>query len=244
VSEPAAPPVSEPPASLARGTVRIDEEYPDQHYPDDDLAEVAANPPRTAWLAPEAFDDQPSNEPGHRPSPGPGPDASAAASQAPSPEPPRPRPGPWRPPEPSAQYPIPPAFTDLSASRPAPVPTWSFRAPTPPEPPAAERAAPSDLALDPLSLRPRCTIRSGASAMTVHETGLSLRKWLRRSAIPWSDVRGFEARLGVGRGGQLVMHTADGPVELPATRRPAAELEYLHALLDAYQRRAQLMANR
>ena len=142
------------------------------------------------------------------------------------------------------QYPIPPAFTDSSAARPAPVPTWSFRAPTQPEPPEAERAAASDLALDPLSLRRRSTIRSGASAMTVHETGLSLRTWWHRSAIRWSDVRGFEARVDGSRSGQLVVHTQSGPVELPATKRPAAELDYLHALLDAYRRRAQLMGNR
>jgi hypothetical protein len=42
----------------------------------------------------------------------------------------------------------------------------------------------------------------------------------------------------------LVVLTPDGPQELPATRRPSADLRYLSALLGAYRKRALILANR
>jgi hypothetical protein len=41
----------------------------------------------------------------------------------------------------------------------------------------------------------------------------------------------------------LVALTRNGPVDLPATKRSTADLRHLHALLDAYAQRAELMAN-
>ncbi|MDT4918371.1 MAG: hypothetical protein QOH89_3071, partial [Pseudonocardiales bacterium] len=38
--------------------------------------------------------------------------------------------------------------------------------------------------------------------------------------------------------------TRNGPLDLPATNRSMADLRYLHALLDAYRQRAQMMAGR
>jgi hypothetical protein len=101
--------------------------------------------------------------------------------------------------------------------------------------------------VDPMSLRRRVTIRSGMSALSVDEARLVLRVWWRRSEIPWSEIEGFEARLegrGASGGGRLVVRTRSGRVDLPATKRPPADLRYLQVLLDAYRQRATLMADR
>jgi hypothetical protein len=122
-----------------------------------------------------------------------------------------------------------------------------LRAPSPVPQPAIAPAFVGNLSPDQLSLRPRATIRSGASALTVDESRLVLRSWWQRSEIAWSEVLGFEARMEEGdaprRGGRLVALTKLGPVELPATKRPTSELHHLHALLDAYRQRAQLNAS-
>jgi hypothetical protein len=150
------------------------------------------------------------------------------------------------------------------------VPTWSVRAsaapPSSPQAPPTADVAPSplvplppprpvvashpvsDIALDPMTLRRRVTIRSGASALVVDEARIVLRVWWRRREIPWSNVLGFEPRFdgvnAAGSGGRLVALTVDGAVDLPATKRPMSDLRYIHALLDAYRMRSQLLSNR
>lgn len=124
--------------------------------------------------------------------------------------------------------------TVARVEQPADRPTWVFDAAA-----APVSAAPADdLSLDPASLRRRVRIRAGAAVLIADEDGLTLRTGLREQArLPWTDVRGFETQLA-GPTGQLVAVTKAGPVELRATRRPIGELGYLHALLDAYLRRA------
>lgn len=153
-----------------------------------------------------------------------------------------------RPPGPDQLVPVPEQPAGTGA-----VPVWAVRAPTPaPSTPAAFPQFSSDLSLDPMSLRRKATVRSGASAVQVDDKELRLRTWLRRTAIAWSDVQGFEAHVdpladsfddGPSSPGQLVAITSGGPVELPGTRRPMSELRYVHALLDAYRIRAQRLAN-
>jgi hypothetical protein len=112
------------------------------------------------------------------------------------------------------------------------VPTWGERRPS---------GGFADLAIDPATLRRRTTIRSGPSALTVDDSKLVLRSWLRRVEIPWSDVRGIEPRFGgpsaAGRG-RLIVVTRFGARDLPATKRSLADLHLLAALLEAYRRRA------
>jgi hypothetical protein len=142
------------------------------------------------------------------------------------------------------QYPIPPAFADDEADAGSgPVPTWAFRVPA--ASPGAARGPVGDLTLDPMSLRRRLSVRSGASSLIIDDTKLVLRSWLRKREIPWSEVAGFESRFDGADGvGRLVVLTPDGPQELPATRRPSADLRYLSALLGAYRKRALILANR
>jgi serine/threonine protein kinase len=147
----------------------------------------------------------------------------------------------------AAQYPIPPALAENDAelrSEPVPaVPTWTLRSPAPTSAPVSP-AFVNDLSLDPMSLRRRVTIRSGSAALTVDDVRLVVRKWWRRTEIAWADVQGFEPRFDSddepGGGGRLVALTRTGPLELPATQRPVADLRDLHALLDAYRRRSQM----
>jgi hypothetical protein len=130
------------------------------------------------------------------------------------------------------------------------VPTWAQRVPAPasapapaPEPIAAPQVV-SDLSLDPMALRRRVTLHAGSAGLAVDESGLVLRRWWRRQQIPWSDVLGFEPRFDGGTrrgGGLLIALTHAGPVDLPATKRPMVDLRYVHALLDAYRLRAQLL---
>ncbi len=131
------------------------------------------------------------------------------------------------------------------------VPVWAVRS-QPEQSGAAELSAPrfvGELSMEPMSLRPKTTLRAGASAVTVTEQSLQLRTWFKRSQILWTDVQGFEAQpenpdAGPGGTGQIVALTALGPVEIPGTRRAVAELGHLHALLDAYRIRALRVANR
>jgi hypothetical protein len=128
------------------------------------------------------------------------------------------------------------------------VPVWAVRSPTPPVPdPFAGPQFSADLSLDPMSLRRKATVRSGASSVQVDEDRLRLRTWFRRHEIPWSDILGFEAHYDsldevTSSTGHLVALTVDGPVELPGTVRSMGELRYVHALLDAYRIRAQRLA--
>jgi hypothetical protein len=98
-----------------------------------------------------------------------------------------------------------------------------------------------------MSLRRRATIRAGASAVSVDDTKLVLRSWLKRTEIPWSEIEGFEPRFedsGTTNGsGWLVVLTRSGPRDLPGTKRDLADLRYLAALLDAYRQRALIAAN-
>jgi hypothetical protein len=144
------------------------------------------------------------------------------------------------------QYPIPPVFAadEPADAAPPPVPTWAFRAPVAGAQPPGAVGFVGDLTLDPMSLRRRVTIRSGASALTVDDTKIVLRSWWKRSELAWSEITGFEPRLeGENGGGRLVAVTPGGPRELPATRRSLADLRYLAALLDAYRQRALIMSN-
>ena len=134
------------------------------------------------------------------------------------------------------RYPAAPAA--IPADQPPPAATaWAFHGPSAPAQPARF----SDLRLDPGSLSPSVTIRSGAARLVVDERRLRSRSWLRRTEMPWSEVLGVEARFASdapGSAGRLVALTHTGPVELPATRRPPGELRYVQALLDAYRERA------
>ncbi|MGH8860890.1 MAG: PH domain-containing protein, partial [Jatrophihabitantaceae bacterium] len=129
------------------------------------------------------------------------------------------------------------------------VPVWAVRASTLTS--RAEAAGPqflTELSLDPMSLDRKAAIRSGASSVQVDEQHLRLRTWFRRVAIPWTDVRGFEAHSdsldeAPSSTGHVVALTSAGPVEMPGTRRRMSELRHVHALLDAYRIRAHRLAN-
>jgi hypothetical protein len=203
-----------------RRAVRIDEDDPEE-----DLA--VEQPPRAEAIAEPAEAREPAVEPrGQLPT---GPSASNTAEE-------------------TAQYPIPPTVSETVQARAVAVPTWSLRAPGAIAPPSAAPSSVADFTLDPLLLRRRVTIRSGASTLTVDEAHLAVRTWWRHSAIPWSEIHGFELRFDGAaaqpRNGRLVALTSGGPVELSATKRPVSELRHLHALLDAYRQRARLFANR
>ncbi|MGH8960723.1 MAG: serine/threonine-protein kinase [Jatrophihabitantaceae bacterium] len=158
------------------------------------------------------------------------------------------------------QFPIPPAAPeDPPAPEPAvpsvpsvpTVPTWAVRATTAPSVPFVPSAPQfvGDISIDPHSLRPKVTVRSGLASMTVDENDLLLRSFLHRERMPWSQVSGFEPHFpggdtGPTAKGVLVALTPAGAIELPATRRLAGELRHVHALLDAYRVRAQLYASR
>ena len=137
-------------------------------------------------------------------------------------------------------YPIPPSgMREAASAGTGDVPTWAVRA-TAHDPAAA--GGHDDIVLDPMALRSKLTLRAGGVSLVVDDSGLALRVRMRRSSIPWSDVLGFEPRVDDdGRAAQLVVRTPSGPVELAATRRPASEVRYLHALLDAYRRRAAIL---
>jgi len=136
------------------------------------------------------------------------------------------------------------------------VPTWAFRAPSntglvqlptggfgPPGQPYANPATTGDLTLDPMSLRRRVSIRSGMRALVVDDHQLVLRSWWKRTEMSWQQIHGFELRFdSAGGSGHLVAITTNGPVELPTTKRSVSDLRYVHALLDAYRIRAQLLA--
>jgi hypothetical protein len=95
-----------------------------------------------------------------------------------------------------------------------------------------------DLAIDPASLRPKLTVRSGLSSVLVSDEGLQVRSAVRRTQLAWDEVWGFEQRIETGGSiGILVAITAVGPVPLGGTSRPVADLAHLHALFEAYRRR-------
>jgi hypothetical protein len=144
------------------------------------------------------------------------------------------------------RYPIPPAPpVDVDETRADDVPIWAVRRPAPAPSAASAPESTGDLPLDPMALRRRVTVRAGGSTLTVDDHGLLLRPWWRRRIqIPWSEVDGFELRRSGSRAraGRLVVRTGRARVPLPATRRSAADLRQLHALLDAYRRRAELLS--
>ena len=120
---------------------------------------------------------------------------------------------------------------------PAPCPTWAFRAPAAPQ---QQPASYGDLALDPMSLSSKRDHPGGRRALMVDEQrpGACASR-LRRSALAWpesSPSSRVSTRMRRAAPGRLVAVTHAGPVELPATRRPAGDLRYIHALLDAYRR--------
>lgn len=132
--------------------------------------------------------------------------------------------------------------------------------PLPPEPVLKEAllvAAPlatasvGDLEIDPTTLRPSMRIRAGLDSLRVDADQLVIRTGLSKQRVRWSDVLGIETsieggteNLGhAGSVGFLFVRTEHDAVELPATRRPAAQLHHLHAMLEAYRRRARSLAN-
>lgn len=107
------------------------------------------------------------------------------------------------------------------------MPTWARRA--------------AEAGVDPLALRRRVTLRSGLATLTVDDAGLASRRWWgRRRLIDWAQVDGFEEQLR-GRSGRIRAQTPAGSVPLAATRCAPARLAELHAVLDAYRRRARLL---
>jgi hypothetical protein len=144
------------------------------------------------------------------------------------------------------EFPAPPTGFPAPSS-PASVPIWATRSPTP-----AAAAAPQfvgDLSLDPTSLRPRLTVRSGTARLRVDDSALTLRTLFRKERLPWSQISRFEQHFPTGdaggaASGVLLAITPSGAVELPATKRTPGELRNLHALLDAYRVRASARANR
>lgn len=147
---------------------------------------------------------------------------------------------------PSAPPPEPnPTPTIVNAPAVPAVPTWAVRGTAPV---AATARYIGDLAIDPMSLRPKLTLRAGFGSLRVDDHELVLRSGLRRERLPWTDVGGFEPHFPDGASGPaargvLVALTPMGAVELPATRRLAGELPHIHALLDAYRLRALAIAN-
>ncbi len=138
-----------------------------------------------------------------------------------------------------------PATQTTTAPAVASVPTWAVRRPSPT--PLATPRFVGDLAIDPESLRPKLTVRSGLSSLTVDDRQLTLRTRLRRERLPWSMVDGFEQRFtdgapGATAAGLLVAVTPAGAIELPATRRQGGQLRHVHALLEAYRLRARARA--
>lgn len=150
----------------------------------------------------------------------------------------------------AAAEPVPdgaPEIVHAVEPRPDAVPMWAVRGANQPSFDAPQFVG--ELSLDPMSLRSKATLRAGASSVKIDEQRVRLRTWLKRTEIPWSDIQGFEAQLdtpdaGPASAGQIVVLTAFGPVEMAGTRRPLAELRYVHALLDAYRIRARYAANR
>jgi hypothetical protein len=216
------------PYPVDRRPIRIDEDDADDDPGADDLDDLddpddstrpAPSPRRARWLAMELPDDEAADR-----------DAGADIDDA-------------------LTYPIPPTASEPERTPAPAVPTWAFRAPAPALSTVPQRRDVQPQ-LDPLTLRRRVTIRSGTSSLTVDEAQLVLRAWWRRREIPWSDVSGFEPRYDpVGAHstqgpGRLVALTAGGPVDLPATKRSGTDLNYLHALLEAYRQRAVELANR
>jgi hypothetical protein len=207
----------------------------------------------------DVVDDSPGAEPTIAPAPVPAdpsaptpvaaatsPDTGTPSPELPEPgsrsgtEAPRPGPAPTYPIPPAYPQPVPPPFPAEPA-----VPTWAHREPARPRPNGVTTFA--DYTIDPMSLRRRATIRAGASALSVDESKLVLRSWLKRTEIPWTEVEGFEPRFDSGPAngtGRLVALTRSGPRDLPATKRDLADLRYLAALLDAYRQRATIAANR
>jgi hypothetical protein len=143
------------------------------------------------------------------------------------------------------EFPAPPVGFPAPSS-PAGVPIWATRSPTP-SPTAAPQFV-GDLSIDPTSLRPRLTVRSGTARLRVDDTALTLRTLFRKERLPWAQVNRFEQHFPTGDPGNatpgvLLAITPTGAVELPATKRTPGELRHLHALLDAYRVRALARAN-
>ncbi|MGI8677295.1 MAG: protein kinase domain-containing protein [Jatrophihabitans sp.] len=149
------------------------------------------------------------------------------------------------------QYPLPPSAAQRGEQNAGSASTWSSQPPRsspwsypPGSPSRPNQPQPhADLAIDPMSLRRRVTIRSGARALVIDEQRLVLRSWWRKTELGWSEVLGFEVGFeSSGGGGHLVAMTRTGPVELPTTTRSSADLRYVQALLEAYRRRSNMPA--
>ncbi|MGN6605400.1 MAG: serine/threonine-protein kinase [Jatrophihabitans sp.] len=133
---------------------------------------------------------------------------------------------------PPAVFPVAPTLPPVEAPPPPAVPVWNARATEPAPAPAPVPAGDER----------RLSIRAGLSSLTAEPTVLRIRSGWRRTDLPWREIDGFEPQFA--RNGQspherayLVALTSRGRVPLRATRRPAAELQRLHGILDDYRRR-------
>ncbi len=117
------------------------------------------------------------------------------------------------------------------------VPVWTART-FPVQPDAL-----TEPAVDPSTLRPRLTVRSGTYRLTVDEDRLTMRRTLRTEYLAWTQISGFQQHFPSGDNspqshGVLVALTPTGAIELRATKRSGDELRRLHALLEAYRLRS------
>jgi hypothetical protein len=233
------PPVAPPPPRASRAP------HGDRRPVDEEVSRPAPVRGRVRSVpppAPKALPTPPAPvAPVAQPEPAPAAPEPAPAETSPEPAPAAPEPQPEpAPPAPFASAPLAPIAPPEPASSPQspPVPVWAVREPSPAEP-----AAPETGPLDQPTAK--LTLRAGASSVVVDGRRLQLRTWFKRRTIAWTEVQGFEARVDVGKGGnrqattgRIVALTANGPVEMPGTRRPLAELRYVRTLLDAYRERA------
>jgi hypothetical protein len=88
----------------------------------------------------------------------------------------------------------------------------------------------------------RLAVRSGLASLVADPSSLRIRSGLRRIDLAWRDIEGFEPQFGRGgasphESAYLVALTDKGRIPLRATRRPAADLQRLHGILDDYRRR-------
>lgn len=228
VVEPEPEPVPDGPG---RDVLSIDDDLHEAHDDDPTVGtppDTAARAPSTgaARWAPPPEDWSPES-------------ASPAAASRPSQTPPA-FPFPPLEPEPHAAgteraFPIAPAAptADSAQAGMTAVPVWTSRV--------------AD-AVPPLSAPPtsgddrRLAVRSGLASLVADPSSLRIRSGLRRIDLAWRDIEGFEPQFGRGgasphESAYLVALTDKGRIPLRATRRPAADLQRLHGILDDYRRR-------
>jgi hypothetical protein len=98
-------------------------------------------------------------------------------------------------------------------------------------------------AIDPMSLRPSLTLRAGLDAVKVDADNITVRNKASRERVPWRYVRSFESYVegdpsDPDARGYIIVRTVNDAIDLPATRGNVNEIEYAHAILEAYRLRA------